>query len=447
MTMIEQVAAALQDVLSTIAQHLGHETHFVQRESKLGGAYFVQTLVFTYLANPDATLDELTQTAAALGVEITPSGLTQRFTQAAATLLQDVLAAAVQRLLAADPLAIPLLERFAGVFLEDSTVIVLPEALRELWPGCGTAGEHGSAALKVNLRVDLCTGVLAGLSLHAGRVQDRTAAEPLSSLPAGALYLADLGYFSLERLLQISEQAYFFSRLQVQTAVFDADGRRWEDLAALLEAHGPRVELPVTLGVRQRLPVRLLAIRVPQEVADQRRRRLRTAARRKGQAVSARRLALADWTIFVTNAPRALLTLEAAVVLGRARWQIELLFKLWKSHGQIDESRSTKAWRVLGDVYAKLLAMIVQHWVALIVQHWVALISLWGYPDRSLVKAAKTVQKYALQLVSGLWSHERTKETLEVIARCLLAGCRMNQRKKHPNTYQLLLAVTEYALA
>ena len=111
MTMIEQVAAALQDVLSTIAQHLGHETHFVQHESKLGGAYFVQTLVFTYLANPDATLDELTQTAAALGVEITPSGLTQRFTQAAATLLQDVLAAAVQRLLAADPLAIPLLER------------------------------------------------------------------------------------------------------------------------------------------------------------------------------------------------------------------------------------------------------------------------------------------------------------------------------------------------
>src|ERR687885_182111 len=345
MTIIDQVADALQDVFGSVAQDLARATKFVQRESKLGGAHFVQTLVFTYLANPDATLEELSQTAAALGVTITAEGLTQRFTETAATFLQQVLAAAVQRVLAADPLAIPLLERFAGVFLEDSTVIVLPEALRELWPGCGTAGEHGSAALKVNLRVDLCTSVLAGLSLHAGRVQDRTAAEPLSSLPAGALYLADLGYFSLERLLQISEQAYFCSRLQVQTAVFDADGRRWEDLAALLEAHGPRVELPVTLGVRQRLPVRLLAIRVPQEVADQRQRRLRAAARRKGQAVSARRLALADWTIFVTNAPRALLTLEAAVVLGRARWQIELLFKLWKSHGRIDEAPSTKAWR------------------------------------------------------------------------------------------------------
>src|ERR671933_2448316 len=159
MTIIDQVADALQDVFGEVAQRLARDTRFVQRESKLGGAHFVQTLVFTYLANPDATLEELSQTAAALGVTIPPAGLTQRFTVEAATFLQEVVAAAVTRLLAADPLAIPLLERFAGVYLEDSTSIVLPEALRELWPGCGTAGEHGSAALKVNLRVDLCTGV------------------------------------------------------------------------------------------------------------------------------------------------------------------------------------------------------------------------------------------------------------------------------------------------
>jgi hypothetical protein len=127
------------------------------------------------------------------------------------------------------------------------------------------------------------------------------------------------------------------------------------------------------------------------------------------------------------------------LVLGRVRWQIELLFKLWKSHGQIDESRSANPWRVVCDVYAKLLAMLVQHWAALI--------DLWGYPDRSLVKAAKTVAKYALQLVTGVWHRARTLETLETISRCLSAGCRMNRRKQHPNTYQLLLAITEDAFA
>ena len=436
MTIIEQVAAAMQDVLTTLAQRLARETGFVQRASKLGGAHFVQTLVFTYLANPDASLEELTQTAAALNVEITPEGLTQRFTPAAATFLQAVLASAVQRVLAADPLAIPLLERFTGVYLEDSTVITLPAALAEFWPGCTT----GTAALKLNLRLDLCSGQLVNLTMHAGRVHDRTASQSCAPLPAGALDLADLGYFSLARLQQISaQQGFFLSRLQVQTAVFEVDGTRWDDLAGLLEQAGPTVDLPVTLGVRERVPARLLAVRVPQEVADQRRRKLRAAARQKGQAVSARRLALAAWTIFVTNAPAALLPLEAALVLARARWQVELLFKLWKSQGRIDESRSGKPWRVLCDVYAKLLAMIVQHWVYLT--------SLWGYPDRSLPKAARTIQKYALQLATGLWSDVRTIETLTHLARCLPRGCRMDRRKKQPNTYQLLLEATEHALA
>jgi hypothetical protein len=440
MKMIEQVAAAMQDVLGVTAYRLGRETNFVQRQSKLDGARFAQTLVFTYLAKPDASLSDLTQTAAALGLDISSEGLTQRFSQPAATLLQQLLAAAIQRVLAADPLAIPLLERFAGVYLEDSTVIALPDALRDLWPGCGNASEQGRAALKINLRLNLSTGSLADLSLHAGRVHDSRAALPLESLAPGALYLADLGYFSLERLSEIDQQdASFLLRLKTQTAVFDSSGRRWDDVAALLEKQGEQVDLPIRLGVKQRLPVRLLAVRVPQEVAAQRRRKLRAAAREKGRAVSARLLALAGWTLLITNASVEELSVKEALVLARARWQIELVFKLWKSHGRVDESRSRKPWRVMCDVYAKLLAMVVEHWVTLV--------RLWEYADRSLVKAAQTVQKYALQLASSLWDSERMEETLELIARCFQAGCRMNHRKKHPNTYQLLLAVTESALA
>lgn len=436
MPIIEQVAAAMQDILITVAQRLARETQFVQRESKLNGAIFVQTLVFTYLADPDASLDELTQTAAALGVDITPSGLTQRFTPAAATFLERVLAVAIQRVLAAQKLAIPILEQFSGVYIEDSTIIVLPAALCELWHGCGSATDQGAAAVKVTLRLDLASGRIAGLSLHDGRVHDSRAAHPVTSLPKESLYLADLGFFRLERLHQIAAQGGFFlSRLQAQTTVFDADGTRWDDLAALLATHAASVDLPVTLGVHQRLPARLIAVRVPQEVADQRRRRLRAEASRRGQSVSARQLALADWTIFITNAPSTRLPLHAVLVVARARWQIELLFKLWKSHGRIDESRSGKPERVICDVYAKLLAMVLSHWT------W--LLSLWDYPDRSLAKAAQTVQKYALQLATGLWSQTRTIETLSTIARCLAKGCRMNPRKKHPNTYQLLLALTE----
>ena len=128
------------------------------------------------------------------------------------------------------------------------------------------------------------------------------------------------------------------------------------------------------------MPCRLLATRVPPAVAAERRRQLRVEARRRGHAVSAERLKLADWTVFVTNVPAEWLTLEHAWVLARVRWQIELLFKLWKSHGQVDEWRSAKPWHIVCEVYAKLLGQLVQHWIVLV--------SCWHRPDRSLVKAA-----------------------------------------------------------
>ena len=101
-------------------------------------------------------------------------------------------------------------------------------------------------------------------------------------------------------------------------------------------------------------------------------------------------------------------SVEDALVLARARWQIELLFKLWKQQGQIDEWRSRKPWRILCEVYAKL--------VALIIQHWLLLVSCWGYPDRSLVKAAQTVRSYAIMLVSALAGLIQLEVVLEQLA-------------------------------
>ncbi len=110
---------------------------------------------------------------------------------------------------------------------------------------------------------------------------------------------------------------------------------------------------------------------------------------------------------------------------------MELLFKLWKSHGHIDESRSAKPWRVLCDVLAKLLAMVVQHWLLLT--------GCWVYPDRSLTKAAQTVRAHALHLACCLACPTLLPHAIAVIHRWLAAGCRLNRRKATPNAYQLLL--------
>ncbi len=434
MTTIAQLSQTLRTLFTSTADALARRSGFTQRCSKLTGSAFAQALVFAWLANPQATLEALAQAAAVAGVAISPQGLDQRFTEEAAIFLEQLLSAAVHAVIAAEPVAVPLLQRFSAVVLLDSSTIVLPAALAPWWPGCGGSGSTArtAAALKLHVRYELVRGTLTGPLLTDGRTHESSTALQTAPLPPGALRVSDLGFFDLEVLAAIAAQdGYWLSRLKRATAVCTPDGQR-QDVRALLAAQGaPTVDLLVQLGVRHRLAARLLAVRVPPEVRAQRRRRVRRQARDQGRTPTTAALAWGDWTLLVTNAPSSLLALREALVLLRARWQIELLFKLWKSHGHLEASRSAQPWRVLTEVFAKLLALVVQHWVLLL--------GCWPTPARSLLKAAQTVRHHALHLASALACPLLLGRALGVIQRCLRTGCRLNPRKTKPNTYQLLL--------
>jgi hypothetical protein len=105
----------MQEILTTTAEESGRATGFVQRASPLGGATFTQTLVCGFLANPSPALAELTHTTATRGVTVPPQALDQRFTSSAAACLERVLSRASTRVVAAAPVAIPLLDRFTAV--------------------------------------------------------------------------------------------------------------------------------------------------------------------------------------------------------------------------------------------------------------------------------------------------------------------------------------------
>jgi hypothetical protein len=370
-------------------------------------------------------------------VDVSPQAIDQRFTLDTAALLQEVLATSMQHLIAADPVALPILQRFSGVRVHDSTTIVLPDALAEQWSGCGGASsQHTSAALKCGVQFDLLTGALCGLELADGRASDHRLGVQHASVPKGSLRLADLGFYDLGVLAALSAaDVYWLSKIEPNALISDVTARECP-LLAFVQTLGEvaQWEGMVWVGKGRRLRARLLIQRVPQEVADQRRRRIRKTARDKGVSPSAAALALAEWTILITNIPPELLTLKEALVVAKVRWQIELLFKLWKSHGQLDTWRSHKEARILCEVYAKLLAMVVQHW-ALVV-------GCWRYVDRSLVKAAQVVRDHAVELASARARLDRLSEVLETIQHVLTRTARMSSRKKHPNTYQLLLALT-----
>jgi hypothetical protein len=395
--------------------------------------------VLGWLGAPAASLVQLTQTAAALGVRLSPQGLAKRFTPAAARLLDAVLAAAVEQAVAASPVEQALLRRFAGVLVLDSTTISLPAAHAETWPGCGGRVAHqGRAALKVSVRLDELTGRLE-LSRAPGRAQDRASRLQHAPLAPGVLRIADRGFWSLAVFRAIGQSgAFWLSLHNLQVRVFHADGRPLE-LATWLAAQPEWVEAAVTLGQEARLPARLLAARAPAEVAAARRRAIRAAARRAGKTPSQRALRLAAWTVVVTNAPHERLSHAEALVLLRSRWQIELLFKLWKSGGQLARSRSAQPDRVLCEVTAKLIALVLQHWLLLT--------GLWPDPARSLVRGAQTVRAHAITLALAIGSRRALLAALRALMDCLALLTPQSKRRAHPSTAQLLADPTPTGLS
>jgi hypothetical protein len=435
MLSVADVSRALRTVLTTTADEAGRQSGCITRVRKFTGSTLCQTLVFGWLANPQATLSHLCQVAATVGVAVSEQSLEERLTLAAATMLKTVLAAAVEQVLATASVKIPLLQRFAGVYVQDCTQITLPPALASIWQGCGDASATGhTAVLKLGVRLDLLHGGLHGPALADGKRHDRTVVADLPTLPPGSLLLADLGFFSLATLAaHAAAGVHLLTRIQAGTCLYDQVGKRWSLAAFLAEQTGP-VDCAIELGAAQRLSCRLIAVRVPTWVAQQRRRRMTEEARRRGQTTTAERLRLADWTIFATTVPAATLTVQEALVLARARWQIELLFKLWKSQGEIDQSRSANPTRLLCELYAKLIAMVIQHWILLT--------GCWTAPDKSLVKATATVRAFACCLAPALRHPTRLQHRLTDLATALRAGCRLNTRKTAPNAYQLLLDPT-----
>jgi hypothetical protein len=423
----------MQTVLCDAADRIACEQGFVKRRRKIRGSSFAQTLVNACLGSPETTYTDLCQSAAVVGVEISAQGLEQRFTEEAAGFLQLLLAYAIEQVIVSRPAAVPILQRFQGVYLRDSSVISLPVALAKTWPGVG--GSRGStAALKLQVELNFTTGRLNGPVLQSGRTQDQRSPYQQRKLPVGSLHVADLGYFRLAKLAEDDQSGVFWStRLKAGTALYTLDGERI-DLLAWLKAHPEgAIDQQVLVGARNRIPARLLAIRVPLKVVAQRRRRLRRYARKKQVTPKAETLALTAWTLVITNVPEEMLSLPEALVLSGVRWQVELLFKLWKSYLRVDEWRSQNPWRILCEIYAKLIGAVMVHWLSLT--------AIWERVDRSLPKAAQAVRKFAVALVLALPNQAELIRTITRLQACLRASCKMNHRKKHPNTYQLLLEI------
>lgn len=226
---------------------------------------------------------------------------------------------------------------FNRVLLQDSTTVQLPEHLHEAFPGAENQTGKRQASMKVQTVFDLKHDCYEHVQI-SGFTRNDQAASPdiLDRLQPGDLVIRDLGYFVLSVFSRIAQAgAYFLSRLPNGTTLIEASTQQSIDLFKLLTSRG-EVDMDVFVGSNEKLRARLIARKVPPEVAAERRRKARKN-RDKRLKNSKKKLALLDWEIFITNIPRSMCRADTVAQIYGFRWRIEILFKAWKSFLQFAE--------------------------------------------------------------------------------------------------------------
>jgi hypothetical protein len=340
-------------------EEVARNTGFVNRQRKLTGFIFMLLLVFEIRK---VNIDSLNMLAIKLeqeGVFISKQGIDHRFNDSAVKFMKkmtlDVLSARLERGELFKNAAF-----FNRIIAKDSTVFQLPAKHSEKYKGSG--GGASEAGIKLQYEYDLKANTGLDIELQSSNTPDSKS--QLQDIQTKDLRLEDLGYFKLSRFGEIiNSKAYFLSRLKYSISVFSKDDDQYkriniDKLVNKMKA-GESLELQVYLGQKEKLPVRLIFERVPDEVAAEKRRKLKTDKQNKRKSISKERLAFCDVNAYITNADQEVLPIDLIRSVYSLRWQIEIIFKTWKSTFNLDKVKSMKIQRFDCINYGTLLQIII----------------------------------------------------------------------------------------
>jgi hypothetical protein len=261
-------------------------------------------------------------------------------------------------------------------------------------------------------------------------------------LQKGDLLLIDQGYFKLSTFADIiAKKAFFLTRFLVRTVLQDAITHAPIDLAKYVNrVLGNTFEMNVLMGSEKlsQVACRLIGLRVSEQVANERRRRLKKEAKKKGRAVSDHHLHMCGWTLLITNVPQRWLSLEMARAFYTVRWQIELLFKQLKSILRIHQSDTGKEDRLRCELYGKLIGAVILHRI-----HAAENNRLWNTRHRqvSMEKLYKRFQERAFTLLGFLLSSvPEAVAYLRDQVKCIIPGCLKERQPTRLTTLETLEA-------
>jgi len=428
------------------AQQLAKEHGWQKRQGKVRPFEFLHS----FIGQGSAGQLTLNAQANSLSQPVSRQAIDQRYTPEAVAFFKGSFQAAITTALSwqtPSPMTQLLQTRFGAVRIFDSTRCPCSDALATLFPASGGGGTQ--AGVKLLLAYDYGTGQIQPLELLPAKRSDQGLTERVAQqLAPGELGLWDKGFYKAAALRPLIERgAYFVTPWSqgVSVCAWESNPQCLEDLdvaAALKTSTESCVEWgAVQLGEtpETRLgPVRLIAYRLGEEAANRHRAQLREKCRTHGRVPTEKALELAGWLILVTNAPPHLLPTKAVGFLYRVRWQVELIFKQFKSVLRLDVLPSGNPSRVQCEIWGRLfMALLTFVWY----QHLNAACFQLHQCEISFAKVAKLLQQHGQSLVGVLFGDRvGLHSEYRKIWKKLLKLARKERQPSRPTTWENLCA-------
>jgi hypothetical protein len=246
---------------------------------------------------------------------------------------------------------------FSEILIDDGSSFAVASGLRGVFPGRFTA--FCPAAVELHAHMSLLSGNLSSVVLAPDKEAERNFLPHARTLPRRSLSLRDRGYLDLSYFEDLAEVGAFLicrasstlnpTIVRVLDGLPTRAGKKWEG-RPLQELRRTKLRRDLDLLVRwPRRGDKLLELRLV----------IRYVPEKK------------SWTWLLTNVP-ATVSAEAIGELYRLRWQIELLFKDWKSYANLHALQSENPAIVEGFIWASLCAAFIQRTVAHVAQRVLA---------------------------------------------------------------------------
>lgn len=334
------------------------------------------------------------------------------------------------------PLDASFLSHFLRVRIKDSTRFILPHSLASYYRGPTGSPGTSRAAVSIQFEYDIKTSTITDLALTDATRNDATdAAQTMDQILPMDLIIRDLGYCILDVIASIQQQkAFFLFRLMSHVAVFDEKGKDidFEKIYRKMKKyHLPFVEMNVFIGARHKIKVRLCMSLVTEEVYKQRLDKLKKSNQRKKCGISENSKSRLRLSLFITNVPKKILSTRKIQQLYHIRWQIELVFKQWKSTCGINKIPPIRAQRFLCILYARLILILLYSGFTHI------LVAYFYYKQKKLLSTHKCMKTLwpAFTLLYALMRQENQVEKNFMLLIKKVSTGHYLEKKKHKLSY------------